>query len=132
MYGPSMVNTSYSGAIVSVYNAGQAIGGLTTGWLADRISRKFTILVAALLTIVGAVLQCAAVHVGMLVAGRLVAGVGCGQLLSVVPIYLAEAAPPARRGFLVGTQGMMIAVGFGLANWVGYAGAFANGHAQWR
>lgn len=132
MYGPAMVNTSYSGAIVSVYNAGQAIGGLTTGWLADRISRKYTILVVAFLTIVGAVLQCATVHVGMLIADRLIAGVGCGQLLSVVPIYLAEAAPPARRGFLVGTQGMMIAANFGLANWVGYAGAFANGHAQWR
>ena len=127
-----MVNTSYSGAIVSVYNAGQAIGGLTTGWLADRVSRKYTIFTASLLTIVGAVLQCAAANVGMLIAGRLIAGIGCGQLLSVVPIYLAEAAPPARRGFLVGTQGMMIAVGFGLANWVGYAGTFASGHAQWR
>ncbi|KAH6616429.1 general substrate transporter [Boeremia exigua] len=132
MYGPAMRNTTYSGAIVSVYNAGQAIGGLTTGWLADRISRKYTILVASILTIVGSILQCAAVHVGMLIAGRLIAGIGCGQLLSVVPIYLAEAAPPTRRGFLVGTQGMMIAVGFGLANWVGYAGSHASGHAQWR
>ncbi|KAL1594381.1 hypothetical protein SLS60_010141 [Paraconiothyrium brasiliense] len=132
MYGPSMVNTSYTGAIVSLYNAGQAIGGLTTGWLADRLSRKYTILIASILTIIGAVSQCAAVHVGMLIAGRLIAGVGCGQMLSVVPIYLAEAAPPSRRGFLVGTQGMMIAIGFGLANWVGFAGAFAKGNAQWR
>jgi sugar porter (SP) family MFS transporter len=132
MYGPSMVNTSYSGAIVSVYNAGQAIGGLTTGYLADKLSRKYTIFLASVLTIIGAVLQCAAANVGMMIAGRLVAGIGCGELLSVVPIYLAEAAPPARRGFLVGTQGMMIAIGFGLANWVGYAGAFAKGDAQWR
>lgn len=67
-----------------------------------------------------------------MVSGRLVAGTGCGQLLSVVPIYLAEVAPKASRGFLVGVQGMMIAIGFGLANWVGYAGAFASGDAQWR
>lgn len=26
----------------------------------------------------------------------------------------------------------MIAIGFGLANWVGYAGVFASGNAQWR
>ncbi|KXH28304.1 hypothetical protein CSAL01_00838 [Colletotrichum salicis] len=104
MYGPSMVNTSYQGAIVSVYNAGQATGGTT----------------------------CAAVQVGMMIAGRLVAGIGCGQLLFVVPIYLAEVAPPARRGFLMGLQGMMIAIGFGIANWVGYAGAFAMGDGQWR
>lgn len=68
----------------------------------------------------------------MMVAGRLVAGIGCGQLLSVVPIYLAELAPPAHRGFLVGLQGMMIAIGFGLANWVGFAGAYASGDGQWR
>lgn len=68
----------------------------------------------------------------MMIAGRLVAGIGCGQLLSVVPVYLAEAAPPTRRGFLVGLQGMMIALGFGMANWVGYAGAFASGNGQWR
>lgn len=68
--------------------------------------------------IIGSILQCAAVQVGMMIAGRLVAGIGCGQLLSVVPIYLAEVAPPARRGFLVGLQGMMIAIGFGIANWV--------------
>ncbi|KAK1676213.1 general substrate transporter [Colletotrichum godetiae] len=132
MYGPSMVNTSYQGAIVSVYNAGQAIGGMTVGYLADKLSRKYTILLASILTIVGSILQCAAVQVGMMIAGRLVAGVGCGQLLSVVPIYLAEVAPPARRGFLVGLQGMMIAIGFGIANWVGYAGAFAMGDGQWR
>lgn len=68
----------------------------------------------------------------MMIAGRLIAGLGCGQLLSVVPIYLAEVAPAQRRGFLVGLQGMMIAVGFGMANWVGFAGANASGDGQWR
>jgi sugar porter (SP) family MFS transporter len=68
----------------------------------------------------------------MMIPGRLIAGIGCGQILSVVPIYLAEVAPAHRRGFLVGLQGMMIAIGFGMANWVGYAGAFAQGDGQWR
>jgi hypothetical protein len=49
MYGPAMVNTSYQGAIVSVYNAGQAIGGLTVGYLADKYSRKYTIFIASFL-----------------------------------------------------------------------------------
>ncbi|KAL0932411.1 sugar transporter [Colletotrichum truncatum] len=132
MYGPAMVNTAYTGAIVSVYNAGQAIGGMTAGYLADKFSRKYTILIASILTIIGSVLQCAATGVGMMIAGRLIAGIGCGEILTVVPTYLAEVAPPARRGFLVGLQGMMIAIGFGAANWVGYAGAFAPGDAQWR
>ncbi|KAK7397708.1 hypothetical protein QQX98_012923 [Neonectria punicea] len=132
MYGPSMVNTSYQGAIVSVYNAGQAVGGLTTGYIADKLSRKYTIFLASFLTIIGSILQCAAVNVGMLTAGRLIAGIGCGQLLSVCPIYIAEASSPTNRGFFVGLQGMLVAMGFGVANWIGYAGAFASGNGQWR
>ncbi|KAF4463699.1 sugar transporter, partial [Fusarium albosuccineum] len=132
MYGPSQANPALTGAIVSVYNAGQAISGSIAGYLADKISRRYTISFAAFLSIVGAALQAGATHVGMMIAGRLVAGVACGSLLAVVPIYIAEVAPPKDRGFLVGLQGMMVAVGFGLANWVGYAGAFASGSATWR
>lgn len=82
--------------------------------------------------IVGAILQTAAVNIGMMVAGRLVAGIGCGHLLSVVPIYLAEVSPPKTRGFNVGLQGMLIAMGFGIANWIGFAGSYASGDGQWR
>ena len=67
-----------------------------------------------------------------MIVGRFLAGVGCGSLLSIVPVYLAETAQPDTRGFLVGLHGMMIAIGFGLANWVGYAGSYAAGHGQWR
>ncbi|KAM5372598.1 hypothetical protein ACJZ2D_007372 [Fusarium nematophilum] len=132
MYGPSQANPPLTGAIVSVYNAGQSLGGVSVGYLADRFSRKYTISLAALISIIGAALQAGASHVGMMIAGRLIAGVACGQLLAVVPIYIAEVAPPDHRGYLVGLQGMMVAIGFGLANWVGYAGSFADGSATWR
>ncbi|TPX16388.1 uncharacterized protein E0L32_004037 [Thyridium curvatum] len=132
MYGPSQANPPLTGAIVSVYNAGQAIGGFTVGYLADRYSRKYTLCLAAVLTIVAAALQAGAVHVGMMIAGRLLGGLACGQIIAVVPVYIAEVAPPQHRGLLVGLQGMMQASGFGLANWVGYAGAFATGSATWR
>ncbi|VUC31216.1 unnamed protein product [Clonostachys rosea] len=131
-YGPTLANTSLSGAIVSVYNAGQAIGGLTSGFLADKYSRKYAMSAMAFLSIVGAILQTASVHVAMMIVGRLLAGIGCGSLLSVVPVYLAEASQPDSRGFLVGLHGMMIAIGFGVANWVGYGGSYASSHAQWR
>ncbi|VTT58076.1 unnamed protein product [Fusarium fujikuroi] len=132
MYGPSQASTSLAGAIVSCYNAGQAIGAPTVGYLADRFSRKYTIAFASLLAILGAALQAGAVHVGMMIAGRLIAGLACGQFLAVVPVYIAEVAKPSQRGFLVGLQGLMTAVGFCIANWAGYGGAFAVGDAQWR
>ncbi|TLD18550.1 hypothetical protein PspLS_10271 [Pyricularia sp. CBS 133598] len=131
-FGPSGRNTSLSGAIVSLSNAGQAIGGVSCGYLADKLSRKYTIFLMSFLSIVGAALQAGAVHVAMMILGRFIAGIACGAMLSVVPVYIAEVAPPARRGWTVGLNGMTIAIGFTAANWVGYAGAFAQSDAQWR
>ncbi|KAF5640214.1 high-affinity glucose transporter [Fusarium sp. NRRL 25303] len=85
----------------------------STGYLADRFSRKYAIAFASLLAILGATLQADAVHVGMMIAGRLIAGLACGQFLAVVP-------------------GLMTLIGFCIANWAGYGGAFAVGDAQWR
>lgn len=67
-----------------------------------------------------------------MIAGRFFAGMGCGIILTVVPIYIAEVSPPQQRGMIVGLQGFMIAIGFFVANWIGYGGAYAKGAAQWR
>ncbi|GME52724.1 hypothetical protein VE03_03405 [Neofusicoccum parvum] len=133
MYGPSMADASIQGAIVSLYNAGQSLGTVASSWSADRFSRRYTIMAAGLLATLGAALQTAAVHVGMMIAGRFVAGLACGMILATVPVYIAEISPHEHRGLMVGMQGMMIAVGFAAANWIGYGGAFAeSGAAQWR
>lgn len=54
----------------------------------------------------------------MMIAGRFIAGLGCGMILTVVPVYIAEVSPPKQRGMIVGLQGMMISIGFFTANCV--------------
>ncbi|KAE8325834.1 general substrate transporter [Aspergillus sergii] len=132
MFGPTGENAGLKGAIVSLYNVGQALGTFAAGYSANKFSRRWTICGSAVVAIIGAVLQSAAVNAGMMIAGRFFAGIGCGMLLTVVPIYIAEASPPHQRGFIVGLQGLMIAIGFCIANWIGYGGAFAKDDAQWR
>ncbi|KAI4863399.1 general substrate transporter [Hypoxylon rubiginosum] len=132
MFGPTKANPALLGAIVSCYNAGQAVGSASAGYLADKFSRKYTILLAAILAAGSAAIQAGSVNVGMMIAGRAIAGFACGQILSVVPIYIAEISPPKQRGFVVGLQGMAIACGFAIANWIGYGGSYASGDAQWR
>jgi MFS family permease len=80
----------------------------------------------------GSALQAGAMNVAMMIAGRFIAGIACGMILSVVPVYIAEVSPPQNRGFIVGLQGMMISFGFMVANWIGYGGEFADGDSQWR
>ncbi|OOQ91574.1 putative sugar transporter [Penicillium brasilianum] len=132
MLGPTGMNAPLTGAIVSLYNVGQAIGTFAAGYSANKFSRRWTICGSAVIAIIGAALQSASINAGMMIAGRFFAGAGCGILLTVVPIYIAEASPPQNRGMVVGLQGMMIAIGFFAANWIGYGGAYANGNAQWR
>ncbi|KAL3480922.1 putative hexose carrier protein [Aspergillus californicus] len=132
MLGPTGTNAALTGAIVSLYNVGQAVGTFGAGYSANRFSRRWTICGSGVIAIIGATLQCAAVNPGMMIAGRFFAGAGCGIILTVVPVYIAEVSPPEKRGMIVGLQGFMIALGFFAANWIGYGGAFAKGDAQWR
>lgn len=68
----------------------------------------------------------------MLIAGRVIAGLAIGVLLSIVPVYNAELALPKHRGAIVGLFALMASFGVLCSNWVGYASFFAVGNAQWR
>ncbi|KAF4919988.1 High-affinity glucose transporter [Colletotrichum viniferum] len=132
MYGGSQGPPALVGGIVALYYAGGCIGGLQSGWLMDKWSRRYTVLIGAVVSILGAALQAAAVNPGMMIAGRIFSGWSTGVLYSVTPIYLAEISPPENRGFLVELKGLTNAGGFFVANWIGYAGSFASGNGQWR
>lgn len=85
-----------SGAILAA-GAGSAIGGL----LSDVLGRRRALLAADALFTVGALAMAAARGVAALVVGRALVGLGIGLASVTVPVYLAEAAPPALRGRLV-------------------------------
>jgi MFS family permease len=61
-------------AIVGGWYAGGAIGALCTGWVADRIGRRKTLQGLALVALVASILQTAAVHVSMMLLGRVLVG----------------------------------------------------------
>jgi MFS family permease len=73
-------------------------GAFNQGWIAEKISRKYSICVAVCIFVVGSVLQTAAQDYAMLVVGRLIGGIGVGMLSMVVPMYIAEVSPPEIRG----------------------------------
>lgn len=125
-------NAYIKGGIVCSYYAGSCIGSAGAGWSMDKLSRRWSILLGSLVSIIGAVLQAASVNIPMLVVGRVLSGFSTGMVYSVAPVYLSELAPPENRGFLVGLKGFMNTVGYFLAGWIGYAGSFAQGDLEWR
>lgn len=132
MYDSLDVPSELTGAIVSCYYAGNCIGSFGSGALMDRWGRKSLVYLATVAAIVGTAIQAGSINVGMMIASRAVAGLATGALLTIVPIYIAELAPPENRAYLVALKGLLTAIGYLVANWIGYAGSFAQGDVQWR
>ena len=97
-------SSTEQGGITASMSGGSLLGALGAGWLADKLGRKRAIQIAALIWIVGAVLQCSAQNVGHLITGRVVGGISIGITSSQCLVYLAELAPSKTRGGIVGIQ----------------------------
>ena len=63
------------------------------GPLADKIGRKKVIIVADLLFTAGAGIMAISPTLEILMAGRIVVGLGVGIASMIVPVYLAEVSP---------------------------------------
>jgi MFS family permease len=68
---------------VSVFTGGGFFGAMFAGQAGDRLGRKLTILIGAVILLLGGSLQTAAQNLSYLYAGRALAGVGsvCVQSL---------------------------------------------------
>jgi MFS transporter, SP family, galactose:H+ symporter len=90
---------------------GSVIGGLFGGKLADRISRRWALLVMAIIYGLGAVLTAISPGYWWFFAFRLVTGIAVGASSMIVPVFIAELAPRRVRGTLVILQQLAIACG---------------------
>ncbi|TVY42320.1 MFS glucose transporter [Lachnellula subtilissima] len=124
---PTLTGSSIQGWLVASLELGAWAGALLNGYLADRISRKYSMLVAVVVFTLGTGLQTGAQNPGMLFAGRVIGGIGIGMFSMVIPLYQAEIAPPELRGSLVSLQQLSITVGTCIAFWLDYGMHFVGG-----
>lgn len=101
--------------VSSLLFPGAAFGALFGGRVADRIGRKRSLLVCAGLFLIGAIGCALALNVQIMVAARIVLGLGVGAAAVTCPLYLAEMAPADRRGRMVTINELMIVTGQMLA-----------------
>ncbi|KAI9649993.1 hypothetical protein NHQ30_000006 [Ciborinia camelliae] len=119
--------------IVSTLQAGCFFGSLFAYYIADRWGRKPALLIAAMITILGVIIQCASNgHISALYVGRLVSGLGVGAASMLTPLYVSENAPRAIRGALTGMYQLFIATGTMLSFWINYGALLhLKGDAPW-
>src|SRR3954469_20585936 len=117
-------------AIVAVLLVGAMVGAAISGYLADKIGRKYTKVISGTVYVIGA-LGCAfSVNAEMLIGFRFLLGLSVGTASFVSPLYISEMSPPRVRGGLVSFNQLAIVCGILLAYLVNYA--FKDLPNEWR
>lgn len=123
--------------IVSALLWGAVFGTLISGILSSHLGRRRTILVSAVIFVLGSLGCAIAPNEHALIAARLFLGVAVGVASFTAPLYLSEVSPQSVRGSMISMYQLMITIGIVLAflsnTWLAsYAtfGGVTGGH--WR
>lgn len=122
--------------IVSVYQAGAFFGSFGAYVSSYYLGRKKSLIIWAMVFILGAGLMLGANAergLGLIIGGRVLAGLGVGGASNMVPIYISELSPPAVRGRLVGIYELGWQIGGLVGFWINYGltETMAPSHKQW-
>src|SRR5919109_2136207 len=96
--------------VISAYMLAQAAVIPLSGWLSDRFGAKQVYLTSLVLFTAGSALCGLAVNGEMLVATRVLQGIGGGMLMPSGMAVLYRLTPPERRGAIFGLFGLPIMV----------------------
>jgi sugar porter (SP) family MFS transporter len=121
-----------TGGIVSAFQGGAIAGTIFNMIFADMLGRRWTIMVGALISVLGSSLQAGATNMAMLIVGRFIGGIAVGQLTSTIPMYAGELSEAKHRGILSGLLQWMLGWGFFVAQWLGYGCSFNSTQFSWR
>jgi MFS family permease len=105
---------------------------MTTAIVGEKLGRRKSVGLGALISIVGAVLQTTAYSRAHLIVGRIVSGFGLGIINSTVPVMQAEFSPKASRGIYVCAQLSTLNFGILLVYWIDYAFVKHTSSYAWR
>lgn len=125
-----------SSNIVSLYQAGAFFGAFAAYIAGHFLGRKMGLQLFSFIFVLGAGLMCGAngaKGLSLIYAGRVLCGLGVGGASNLTPIYIAELAPPAIRGRLVGLYELGWQFGGLVGFWINY-GVSTNlqpSHKQW-
>jgi SP family galactose:H+ symporter-like MFS transporter len=101
--------------IVSSMMFGAAVGAVAAGWLSAHLGRKRSLVLGAVLFVIGSLLSGGAWSPETLIAARVVLGLAIGIASFTAPLYLAEVAPEHIRGAMISTYQLMITIGIFVA-----------------
>jgi sugar porter (SP) family MFS transporter len=108
------------GWAVSCLTLTSTLAMIFSGPLSDKFGRKLILKYAALLYFFSAIFSAISPNFISLVFARMIGGLGVGASLILAPMYIAEIAPPDRRGRMVSFNQLNIVIGISVAFFTNY------------
>ncbi|HKM97360.1 MAG TPA: sugar porter family MFS transporter [Buttiauxella sp.] len=97
--------------VVSSMMFGAAVGAVGSGWLSFRIGRRYSLMMGAVLFVVGSLCSAFAPNTEILIVSRVLLGLAVGVASYTAPLYLSEIAPEKIRGSMISMYQLMITIG---------------------
>lgn len=97
--------------VTSLLLVGAVAGALCAGRVSDRIGRRLTVLITAVVFVVGVLLAAFTPTYATLLAARVIIGLAVGSASMIVPLYIGEVVPPRVRGGMVSLNQLAITTG---------------------
>ncbi|AEP36752.1 MFS transporter [Taylorella asinigenitalis] len=108
--------------VLSAALFGLALGAVSFGPIADRVGRRWTLIVAVLIFAAGAIVSAFLTSLYELEILRFITGIGLGAAMPNAVTLLSEYSPPQRSAFIVNTMfcgfPLGIALGGFIASWL--------------
>ncbi|SJM84864.1 probable High-affinity hexose transporter HXT6 [Zygosaccharomyces bailii] len=121
------------GLVVSIFNIGCAIGGLTLSKIGDVYGRKLGLISVVLVYVVGIIIQIASIDKWyQYFIGRIISGLGVGGIAVLSPMLISEVSPKHIRGSLVSCYQLMITAGIFLGYCTNFGTKNYSNSVQWR
>ncbi|KAJ5516638.1 hypothetical protein N7527_008198 [Penicillium freii] len=122
--GRTTLTASHSSLIVSILSAGTFFGAVLAGDVAEWFGRKWTVICGCVIYAIGIVVQMltgiGGNALGIIAAGRLIAGIGVGFESAIVILYISEICPKSVRGAIVACYQFCVTIGLMLASCLVY------------
>ena len=82
------------------------VGALLAAYIGNWTGRRWSLIITAIISIVGVVIELTSAVGGkarfsQLVIGKTIASISMGLVANIVPVYLSETSPASARGFAI-------------------------------
>merc|ERR1711994_880463 len=110
-YRPFAVDMEEGSWIAGIFGIGAIFGALLSAYLGNQYGRKMSLILLAIPDLLGWILVASSQNLGMMLAGRFLAGLAAAGYSPNIQIFVAEISEARNRGWLSGLTMPMMSIG---------------------